>query len=533
MTRRILARRGIAGEAALDEFLDPSLSRLARPGDLPGISAAVDETIPFLASGRKIVVFGDYDCDGVCASAILVKTLSALGADASAFVPDRAAEGYGMNAKSVARMLREHPGVALAITVDNGVNAVDEVAALVARGIHVIVTDHHLPGATLPGCTVVNPKVAAPPSLEPLCGAGVAFFFACALANEARARGMYSGGSLGGAPLVLAGLATVTDIMPLVGQNRIIVSESLKYFGRFAPAGLRELHQRAARTGAKKMCARDYAFLLGPRLNAAGRMASATEALELVLCDDREKARERACAVDRLNTERKTAEKAMVDAAAAKISAGALAQVIELEDGNPGVAGIVASKILEATGVPVCIVVDGRGSARAPEGYNLPKAFAHASSALERFGGHAAAGGFSVKAGRLDEFRRLFAEACGLQRAAAGPSAPEYDLEVAAEELDIETVGSFRLLEPFGVGNPEPVFMMRGKKLCDLRRMGDRHLCFTVDGVRAVWWGQGEKLDEIGRLASGADILFSARISEYGGDHVEFDVSGVAPATES
>ena len=270
IVRRILESRGIAGEA-LKAYLSPTLSGLAAPEEMPGVVAAADAVLAAVAARNKIVVFGDYDCDGVCATAILVRALKALGASVEPFLPDRLTEGYGMSDASVGRMLERFPDVGLVVTVDNGINSVDQVTMLKSRGIVVVVTDHHLPGEELPHADVlVNPKVDAPPALADLCGSGVAFLLANRIVSEAKRRGVYSGPSIGGPLLVMAGLATVTDVMPLLGQNRIFVAEALRRFDRLAPTGLRELYLKAARAGSDRYTSRDFSHLIGPRMNAAG-----------------------------------------------------------------------------------------------------------------------------------------------------------------------------------------------------------------------------------------------------------------------
>ena len=331
----ILLRRGVAA-ADMASFLYPSLEDLALPEDLPGIVEAADVVLDAIAANRRVVVFGDYDCDGVCATAIVVKALESLGARVQPFLPERLSEGYGMSDASVSRMLSEHVGVGLVITVDNGINSIAQIAALKEKGVSVVVTDHHLPGEKLPAAdALVDPRVAAPPHLADLCGAGVAFLLANRLVAEAKRRGVYSGPSVGGPLLVLAGLATVTDIMPLVGQNRIIVSEALKRFGAWAPLGLKELYSRAARIGCDRLTSRDFGFLLGPRINAAGRLASGMDALDLILETNRERAREYALRIDLNNTERKSIEIKMTEEALGKVVPGAPAQVIDLPNGHP------------------------------------------------------------------------------------------------------------------------------------------------------------------------------------------------------
>ncbi len=537
--RELLEARGLAG-ADLERYLSPSLADLASPLDLPGVAEAADILLEALAERKEIVVFGDYDCDGVCATAILVQALKALSAGAAPvgpFIPERLTEGYGMSEASVSRLLREHPGVALVVTVDNGINSVAPVASLKARGIRVVVTDHHLPGETLPGAdALVNPKVAAPRHLATLCGAGIAFLLAKRLVAEAKRRGLYGGGNVGGPLLVLAGLATVTDIMPLLGQNRILVAEALNHFHAWAPLGLRELHARAARSAAERLTSRDFGFLLGPRINAAGRLESGMDALELILDTDRERARERARIIDGRNAERKQIEQRMTDEGMAKVVAGAPAQVIDLPDGHPGVAGIVAARVLESLGgtVPVCVLAGGRGSARAPEGFNLRDAFVACDAFLSAYGGHAAAGGFETRPGCVDGFREAMCAYAAARReagaAAADADAPEAWIET--QDVTLELAEAVGRMEPFGEANEEPVFGIRGVCFTKAEPMGadGKHLSVTIasssrasrGGLRAVWWGHGEMAEELRKAGSAPhDVVFSLFVSDYKERHAE------------
>ena len=500
--------------------------------------------------GDKIVIFGDYDCDGVCASSILALAIGAIsksGEQPAVFLPERLKEGYGMTSASVARMLAENPDVKLVVTVDNGINSIEEVAALKSRGLKVVVTDHHLPGEELPAAdALVNPKVSAPPYLEVLCGAGVAFMLANAIVTKARERALYPGPNVGGPLLVLAGLATVTDIMPLVGQNRILVYEALRRFRTIAPTGLKELYLRASRSAVQPLNSKDFGFLIGPRINAAGRMASATDALKLILSTDREECREYAQIVDVRNVERKNIEQAMVDEALSKIVPGAPAQVIDLPNGHQGVAGIVASRILERLGEdassggakPVCVVVDGHGSARAPEGYNVREAFLHAADSLERFGGHAAAGGFSVKEGQIDRFRELFCDGCAKQ---LGETPVEsrgvsiLDAWIEPSDLTLEFAEAIQKMEPFGEGNPEPLFGLKGVCLGEVRQIGDkgRHLAVSFRGhdiPNSVWWNKGDRIEEIrAAAASPCDVVFTLEVSDYMTRHAELRIVDISP----
>ena len=541
---KILERRGITA-AELENFLHPTLDKLAKPEELPGIVKAADIILDSILYRRKIVVFGDYDCDGVCATAIVSRTLRALGGEVSEFIPDRLTEGYGMSEASIARMLKSNPGVGLVVTVDNGINSVEQVTNLKRKWSSVVVTDHHLPGDELPDANaIVDPKLDAPPHLQDLCGAGVAFMLANRIVSEAKRRGMYRGPSIGGPLLVLAGLATVTDIMPLLGQNRILVSEALKRFFTCAPIGLRELYARAARTGANALTTRDFGFMIGPRINAVGRIEryGAAQALELVVSEDQEIVRELARLVDGYNVERKVIEQRLSDAAMEKIVPGAPAQVIELPNGDQGkeqgVAGIVAARVMEKIGGrgPVCVYVGGHGSARAPEGFNVRDAFVACDEVLERYGGHAAAGGFSVKEGRIDDFRRMLCDYCARVLPARPVSAErkdEPDLWVEPGDLTLELAEELRRLEPFGEGNREPVFGLRGVLFDDVKPLGmdGKHLAVTLrgSGLRAVWWSHGDLVERF--RAEGAvphDVTFSLAVSDYGERHAELRLVGIA-----
>ena len=541
---RLLAARGLTPDD-LDDFFDPSISRLASAAELPGVMAAVDVILPFVASRRKIVVFGDYDADGVCASAILVRTIRRLGGVAEAFIPKRLEEGYGMTDASLARLFSEHPDMALVVTVDNGITAQREVAMLKERGIAVVVTDHHLPGPELPEPdALVDPRVASSPGCEGLCGAGVAFFLAAALTKESVARGMYSGGKFAGPLLVLAGLATVADLMPLVGQNRILVRQSLAAFRAYAPIGLREMFDRASKRLAP-IVSRDFGFLLAPRINAAGRMDAVRAAYELLMTDDREEARRLAVDMEGLNGLRKTKEQHMKDAVDEQVKsydglsavvARGMAESADNPDGwHSGVAGIVAARVMERAQIPVAVVVGDHGSARAPEGYNVHDALTAASAALVRFGGHAAAGGFTIKPGRYDDFRRLFAEACAAQRAATPEAAAiAFDCWLEPADLDMGLYDDICRLEPFGEGNPEPVFGIQNVAFSDIRPIGvdGRHVTFSFANrsiPRAVWWNHGHDADELRAHASARfDLLFTLHASDFGVDSPALELRIVA-----
>ncbi len=523
---RLLAIRGVDSQV-LDSYLNPSLKDLQDPFDLPGIDAAASRLISSLVRHEKVVIAGDYDCDGICATAILLKTLRALSYDVSAFIPDRVKEGYGLSAASVDRLLREHPNVRLVVTVDNGINSVEEVSYLRSLGVNIIVTDHHLPGPVLPDCLIVNPKVSSPQSLSDLCGAGVSLMLAAAIVREARDNGLYDGEQLGGPLIVLAGLATVTDIMPLTGQNRLLVREALRLFPKYAPIGLQKLFSDVSRTSVQMMKSRDFGFCIGPRINAPGRISTARQSLDLIMTARPEEADGLAKSVEECNRQRKFIEAGMLESAIGQIVPGASAQVIALTDGDQGVAGIVASRILEkiktdssSHAVPVAVIVGSHGSARATDAYNVRDALAASEEALMRFGGHSAAAGFTVKEGALEKFRELFTKACAAQceQRGIGAECVEFlDAWVGASDITVDFAESLSKLEPFGEANPEPVFAFKSVVFSDVRTLGaeGRHLqVLFSNGLKGVWWNMGEMVTDLKSNPSRPhDVLF--KVSQY------------------
>lgn len=565
---RLLASRGVVPQT-LERYLNPDFRDLASSETLTGIREAASTILDAIEAGRRMAVFGDYDCDGVCATAIMTRGLRSLVAEMRArgrisaggvegeqiipFIPQRLGEGYGLGKASVARLFSEAPDVSFIVTVDNGITAVQQIDDLNARGVDVVVTDHHLPAAEIPRAKViVNPKVSSTPELGELCGAAVAYFLANAIVLEARER--YGDATISkgvGAPLfILAGLATVTDIMPLTLQNRILVAESLKRFHYWAPVGLKELYVRAARN-ADALGVRDFGFALGPRINAAGRLSTGMEAFKLLMCDelDREKARELALQIDLYNAERRNVEQKMTDAAMALVRPGAGAQVIafsaaDKENVHPGVAGVVASRVLDRlpVPVPVCVLVDGKGSLRAVAPYNVREALDAASASLSAYGGHALAAGVSVLPGQIESFRDDFEAACNAQRAAMDPDAigtRTIDCWLDRKDLnDLSLAEEIARMEPFGEGNPEPVFALSrlNFSLHGISPFGNNgahlQLSFRERNIpRAVWWGKGCEIERLrAESDSPHDIIFSLSISDFRGRHLELNVIDVIPS---
>ncbi len=544
---RLLAARGVEGSYR-SVFLSPGWRNLPEAESLPGIEEAAEAILPFIAAKRRIVVFGDYDVDGICASAIVMKTLLTLGADARVFLPERMAEGYGMSHPAIERMFRENPQVALVVTVDNGISSVEETAYLKSRGVDVVITDHHLPGEGTPDAITVDPHLKPFEGCEDLCGAGVAYFLATALVKRACRKGMNAPKGLSGPLLVLAGLATVADVVPLTQRNRDLVKASLDLFDSYAPWGLKELKQRSLRA-VRPLTSTDYGFLLSPRINASGRISSAMDGFDLVMSDDREKSRLLACRMDELNALRKGAEAVIEAAARAQIGAAGEGRAAYTVFGeawtgerwtggegekrwHSGVIGIVAGRLSEEFALPVAVVAGVHGSVRAPDGYNVRDALAAAGELMERYGGHALAGGFTLKPGAEKEFAALFEEICRTQaKSIVREPGKGCDLWLEPNEVDEGLWRAVSLMEPFGEGNPEPVFGVRGVTLKDVSLLGldGKHLSCTFDGnlPRAVWWRKSAEITRLRSIAGPVDVTFSLKMDEWG---LEMSLASLEPS---
>jgi single-stranded-DNA-specific exonuclease len=481
---QILVRRGLAEPAVARAFL--AAQERHPPSAFGGLAGAVDVIRRQIAAGGRIVVHGDYDVDGVCATAIMVRALRSLGADAGWYLPSRIDDGYGLAAHTIERLAAR--GTALIVTVDCGITAVDEVAAARAAGMEVIVTDHHSPRADgrLPACAIVHPAVGGYPCPH-LCGAAVAFKLAEAL-----------GAPTAGEDVELVALATVADLVVLEGENRRLVREGLRAMAATTRPGLRAL-MAVSRADPSALDSGTLGFRLAPRINAAGRMRRADAGLELLLTEDPSRARAIATELDAVNAERRAVEQRIVWEAEAQVAEleaerPRLAYVLAAEDWHPGVIGIVASRIVERHHRPTILVAldgdHGTGSGRSIPGFDLLAGLHAGAETLSRYGGHRAAAGLTIDRGRLPEFRDAF------ERHAAAVLTPELlepveliDAVVSGTELGLGLAEELEALEPCGMGNPAPRLLVPGCRFGDVRPMGEggRHARFSVisGGVRA------------------------------------------------
>ncbi len=466
LVARTLIRRGLADPEEASRFLEPAMANLHDPDLFRDMEKACHRIHQAIRRGEPILVHGDYDCDGITSTALLHQVLDLLGARVSWHIPNRLTEGFSFSPAVLERVKRE--GFRLCVTVDNGTNANEEIGALVDSGCQVIVTDHHEPGRELPpAMALINPKLEGCSYPFPgLAGVGVAFKLAWGLARVA------SGSRRVTPPLRRfllqamgwTALGTVADVVPLLEENRVFLRHGLPVLSRSPGPGLEALMEVCNLTG-REITARDVAFRLAPRINAAGRMGSAEKALELLLARSREEALPLALALDQANKARRSVEQRILKEAREMLAARpdlAEAPVLLLarEGWHFGVVGIVAARLCEELGKPVALCAiekdRARGSARSPEGFPIHKILEKAGDLLLSHGGHARAAGLSFEPALLEALRERLAEA-GAEMEGTAP--PLYlDAKVELGEITPEVVRALQKLGPHGSSNPPPVF---------------------------------------------------------------------------
>lgn len=520
----VLVGRGLQTPSAAQSFLTPSLDDLHDPFALPDMAPAVDRIVQALEGGEPILVHGDYDADGVTSTALLVRFLAKLGADVRYFLPHRFEDSYGLSARAVRASADE---ASLIIALDCGVKDHEAVACACAQDQDVIVVDHHEPGDELPEALVIDPKRGDSEYPErDLAAVGLAFKLASALC----ARLELSQRSLQRAFLDLVAIGTIADVSPLVGENRVLTHFGLQLLPQTRKVGLQVLLELCDLT--ERVGARDVAYRIAPRLNAVGRMADATDALELLLTDDEHEARRSALHLDALNRQRQEEQASTFREALAMIEAEVDCArdrmvVLARPGWHRGVVGIVASKVLEATGLPTLLLaVEGehaRGSARSIPAFNIARALSHCDDLLDRHGGHSLAAGCELSIDRVDELRaRLNELACELiADADLSPQLP-VDAEVTPSELDAELALALRALEPCGEANPEPCLAVRDLRVRGARTVGaaGAHLKLSLEGggrgFDAIGFGMGERLGEV-PVNTRLDLAFTPAIDDYTG----------------
>jgi len=487
----LLALRNLRDKDAIDAFLNPRLATLSDPFLLPDMERAATRVWTAIEKAETITVFGDYDVDGVTSCALLTRVLSGLGANVRPFIPDRLDEGYGLSQDALDRCLDQH-GSTLVITVDCGTNAIESVAYAQANGVDIIVTDHHEPDEkTASAYALVNPKTGTVPALADLAGVGVAFKFAHALLKSGREQGCPSASQLDLRNyLDLAALGTVADMVPLIGENRVIVRHGLAVLDTTKWEGLRALKAVAGIRDAVDTY--HLGFQLGPRINAAGRIGQPMQALRLLTTDDPAEAREIADLLNRTNMERRKLERDMADEAFAEVDTYFDPEkhhglVVAKEGWHPGVVGIVASRVSLHYNRPAIVMgIDeagnARGSCRSIEAFDVLAGLRACAEHLLKFGGHKMAAGAEISAGSIDAFKTAFNAVATVELKSTN-LAPvlHIDSALSARELDRDFFDQLQCLQPFGQDNPEPVWMLRNTQLAGRPRVvGQNHLKFSA-----------------------------------------------------
>jgi single-stranded-DNA-specific exonuclease len=551
---QVLVNRGFRDVESAQRFLNPQLRQLSDPFELPDMSAAVDRVLAAIDRRERIVIYGDYDVDGLTSSALLTRVLHAVcperleaGATVDNFLPYRMDEGYGLSADGIARCLREYKPDLL-IAVDCGTSSVNEIAELGRHGMDVIVLDHHEPSSELPDCVaLVNPKVVGQDArATALASVGVSFKLAHALQKRGRERGLAWANNLDlREHLDLVAVGTVADMVPLTGENRILTRAGLERLATSNKVGLRALMDIA--DVPDEVTPYHIGFRIGPRLNAAGRIGDAMAALELLLTEDRARAAALAKFLNDHNSERQRLEEQMIGEALAMARAEVDLKrervlVLAKEGWHVGVIGIVASRVLQEFYRPTVIIGIGagmgKGSCRSIAGFSMVVALRECAPLLERFGGHEMAAGLSVKAEKIPALRKALNEIAA-RTLCDEDSTPRVmiDAEMLMAELDGEFFDQLTKFEPCGIDNPAPLFMVCGVRLRGTPRVVGNPprggLKFLVtDGettTEAIWWGAGARELPAGEF----DVAFAPELNKYGGaETVQLRVKDVRAAVE-
>lgn len=526
-----LLNRGFSEPEPISRFLEPRLKNLADPFLLPNMRAAVERLCAARERGELIVIFGDYDVDGVTSTTLLVEFLRSLGWKVESYLPHRMEEGYGLSQSGVENCLAKFPAQLL-LAVDCGSTAVDTIQWLNGRGVDVIVLDHHQVSSPAPSAhALVNPQLAAEeaPSSRELCSVGLAFKLAHALLKHGRATGLPGADTFDLRPcLDLVALGTIADLVPLTGENRILVSAGIERLNTTRRPGLVALKKVAGIEG--EVGGYEVGFQLAPRLNAAGRLETAEESLRLLLAATLKEAEPIAQALDSRNRERQKIERSISDEAIGAIRARFdPAKDHVIVEGqlmwHIGVVGIVASRVMQEFYRPTLIIggegEEWRGSGRSIEGFDLAAALRECDDLLVRHGGHAMAAGVTIRPDQIDPLRARLND---LVRRTLKPDqfqpSLRLDAEVTAAELTLDRLRELQRLEQTGMGNPAVRLVMRGVSHAKpLQRMGAerKHAkLWVTDGRRtleAVLWNAGDGALPVGRF----DLAFVPQINEFNG----------------
>lgn len=525
LTAQVLLNRGLLTVAEAADFLKPKLAQLRDPLEIPDAAIAAQRVLQAKAKGEKVLVFGDYDVDGVTGTTILLLALKHLKLDVTYYIPHRYEEGYSLSSAAIKKIAQM--GVKLIVTVDCGSSSFEEIEEANALGMEVIVTDHHnLPAQLPPALAIVNPKriIGDHPSKD-LAGAGVAFKFAWALLRAAGIKESTFLVSL----LDLASLGTISDVVPLTRENRVLAAAGLTKLNEGNRLGIRSLADAASVKD--EITVNHIYFGLAPRINAAGRLEHASKSVELLLTEDGVLAKELALELNRINVRRQEIGKAIKEEVFSQLTDEYVGQnklvVMTGRDWHPGVIGIVASQIVDRFDRPTILIGVtngvGRGSARSVAHYNIFALLQTCQDLFIDFGGHKGAAGFEIKMELIPELTtRLQGEADRSISAEDLQPVLTIDAEVEPEQITLNTIKELAILGPHGEGNPRPVFLTKGLKLNDLRFVGKdkRHLKLKLAkgeiNLETIGFDFGKRAEELS-LNNNYDLAYQLETNEWDG----------------
>lgn len=532
LVARVLWARGKTNPAEASAFLAASLTDLPDPFAMKGMTAAVERLVKAVKEKEAITLYGDYDVDGVCSTAVMKSFLDQLGANVATYIPHRLDEGYGLNKAAIEKVCAD--GTRLLVTLDCGITSHEEVSLAVQRGVDVIVVDHHAVPATMPpALAVLNPlQPGCEYGTKHLCTGGVVFNVCMALRKTLRQQEFFAGRAEPNlkALLDLVALATVADVVPLTQANRVLVTHGLLELSEGRRAGVRALKNVARLTGSD-ISAGQVGFRLAPRINAAGRLDDASVGLRMLLADTTAAADEFAQVLEKANAERQAIERTMVnealEQAAEHAARGARGLVLWSESWHPGVVGIVASRVVEKFFRPVVVIGSHegqwRGSGRSIEAFHLYDALAKCQPHLARFGGHKHAAGVSVEKSSLESFRAAF-EAEASQRLAPDDlhGKLRVDAVVTPTMLEFGAVEALEAMGPFGAGNPTPVVAFKRvsvtPKVLRSKHTGEpEHLKLSIDGAPQIDLIAFGMANRVALTEGPVDVAGSLEIDEFNG----------------
>lgn len=530
---QLLINRGLTAKEEIHHYFHSRLRDLSDPLTLPDMELAVRTLVSAIENKKRIVLYGDYDVDGITGLSILYLFLSQSGANVSIYIPNRVSEGYGLNLQALKKIHAQ--GCDLIIAIDNGTVAFEELDWTAKQGLEVIVIDHHESPSTRPTCTaLINPK--HPDSTYPdkaLCSAGLSFNLAIALRAALRQKSFYTNHQEPDLKdfLDLVCLGTIADMVPLQGQNRLLTRYGLKCLNQTTRPGFVALKEVSGIQN-RSIGTYEVSFLLAPRLNAAGRLADAQLGVQLLITEDRMEARRLAIQLDRLNRERRNIEQTMLSEAIAQVEQlpnelKRYAIVVSSDSWHPGVMGIVASRLVKQYQLPAFVIAlqgeHGTGSARTFAEVNLYSLLSTCSDLLIRYGGHRAAAGLTIKKEKISAFREYIQAA--IKETVLGEDLQatlHIDQELSCEEISATTVDELEQLSPFGIGNPEPLFVSNPIRLLSPQIVAERHLKVTVAGRRcsfpAIGFGLAGHFEAVSQNEHHYLLAYRPQWNEFGGE---------------